>query len=379
MCRGNPSVKILHLSDLHLGKRVYECSMLEEQRVILEQALAMAAGADLTVIAGDIYDRQVPPAEAVAVFDDFLTRMSAQGSPVALIYGNHDSAERIAFGAQLLGGSGIYVSPVYDGAARRIELEDEYGPVHVHLLPFVKPAHVRAALGDMQIEGYTDAVASAIGAMQIDPSARNVLVAHQFVAGAQRSESEEVSVGGLDCVDAGVFAPFDYVALGHLHAQQSLMDGRVRYCGAPLHYAFSECSAGKCALMAELGEKGVLHVERLAFEPVRRMRTLRGTFDALCDVKQTSNDYLQIVLTDEGDVPDAARKLSAVYPNLLQVIYDNARTRALSADFSAGAQEERSPVELFEQLFVMQNGEEMTAAERACLTGMMEKIWEDDA
>lgn len=372
-------MKILHLSDLHLGKRVFETSMLLEQRVILSQALDMADLCDAVVIAGDVYDKPVPPAEAVSLLDHFLTAMSEKGKPVMIVSGNHDSAERVAFGAALMERSGIYVSPAYDGCIRRVELFDEFGPVHVHLLPFVKPAHVRAALCDEAIEGYTAAVRAAIEAMDIDKRARNVLVAHQFVTGGVRSESEEIVVGGVDNVDADVFAPFDYVALGHLHAAQSLCGGRVRYCGAPLAYAFSECGREKAALLVELGEQGEVSVRSLPFTPAHAMRREKGKFADLLDVNKASEDYLQITLTDEEDLPDAARKLQQVYPNLLQVLYDNARTRAAAADFSQEAPAVRSPLELFETLYDMQNGAPVTDAQRALLSGMIERIWEGDA
>jgi len=259
-------MKLLHLSDLHLGKRVYEMSMLEDQRAILDQALAFARRADVTLICGDIYDRPVPPAEAVALFGDFLARMHAQGSAVAFISGNHDSAERIAFGGGLMDQAGVYVSRVYDGTVRRVELEDDFGPVHLHLLPFVKPVHVRAALGqEVGVEDYTDAMEAVIGAMDIDKRARNVLLCHQFVTGAMKSGSEEMSLGGLEDVSAQVFTPFDYVALGHIHRAQQMMGGRVRYCGAPLCYDFGESGAQKAALLVELGKKGEMTVEPLPF------------------------------------------------------------------------------------------------------------------
>lgn len=372
-------MRLLHLSDLHLGKRIYEMSMLDEQRAMLDQALEMARGADVTVIAGDIYDRQVPSAEAVALFDDFLSRMSAQGSPVALISGNHDSAERIAFGARLMDQSGVYVSGVYDGSVRRVELADACGPVHIYLLPFIKPAHVRAALGNEEIEGYTPALRAAVAAMDIDPSARNVLVAHQFVTGAARSESEEISVGGLDNVDADVFDGFDYVALGHLHAAQSLCGGRVRYSGAPLCYAFSECGERKTALLVELGPKGALDVTGLPFVPLHPMRRVRGSFAQLLAPEAGTQDYLQITLTDEDDVPDAVGKLRAVYPNLLELRYDNARTRAAAADFSRMAVAKRAPLEMFAELYLLQNGAPMSDEQRRLAAGMMEKIWEEEA
>lgn len=379
--KGGLAVKLLHISDLHLGKRVFEYAMLEEQRAVLDAVLDYARQADITLIAGDIYDRQVPPESAVALFDEFLTAMSAQGSRVAMISGNHDSAERIAFGARLLHQSGIYVSPVYDGHVLRVELCDEHGPVHIHLLPFVKPAHVRAALGREEIEGYTPAMRAAIAAMEIDPDVRNVLVAHQYVTGARRSESEETVVGGLDNVDVGVFDAFDYVALGHLHAAQSLCGGRVRYCGAPLCYAFSESGAPKQALLVELGEKGALDVRALPLTPIHAMRRLRGRFDALMAPDADSGDaedYLQIVLTDEDDVPDAVSRLRTRYPNMLQLLYDNARTRAAEADFSGATVMSREPVELFEEFYALQNGASMSAEQRALLSGMMERIWEGE-
>lgn len=345
---------------------------------MLAQALELARQADVTVIAGDIYDRQVPPAEAVALFDSFLTRMSAQGSPVLFIAGNHDSAERMAFGAQLMNASGVYAAPVYDGRARRVELADEYGPVYVYLLPFVKPVHVRAALDRPDIEGYTAALAAAIGEMGVDPTARNVLVAHQFVTGGERSESEEIAVGGLDNVDAQVLDAFDYVALGHLHAAQSLCGGRVRYSGAPLPYAFSEAGREKGALLVTLGEKGKLDVQPCPFTPLRRMRRLRGAFDALAR-GEASEDYLQITLTDEDDIPEAAARLSAIYPNLLQLLYDNTRTRAAAVDFSGPALARRDPLALFDELYAKQNGAPMDERRRAYLSGVIERIWEDEA
>ena len=366
----------LHLSDLHLGKRVFEQSMLEEQRAALLQIADWARDADATIIAGDVYDRQVPPAEAVALFDEFLTRMSAQGSPVLLIAGNHDSAERIAFGARLMDGSGVYVSPVYDGSPRCVTLRDAHGEVDVWLMPFIKPAHVRAALGLPELEGYTEAMRAAIAGMALRPGVRSVLVAHQFVTGAARSESEEISVGGLDNVDAEVFSPFCYAALGHLHAPQSLAGGCVRYCGSPLCYAFSECSQVRGALRVTLDAQGGVQAELLPIAPLHPMRRLRGTFETLISGKP-SEDYLQITLTDEEDVPDAAARLRAVYPNLLQVLCDNARTRAAAADFSREALARRAPLALFEELYEKQNGAPMSDAQRQCARSLLEEIFEE--
>lgn len=372
-------MKLLHISDLHLGKRVYEMSMLEDQEIILDQILDFARRADVTLICGDIYDRPVPPAEAVALFHRFLARMYLQGSAVAYISGNHDSAERIAFGGELMEASNVFVSHVYDGTVRRVELSDELGPVHLHLLPFVRPTHVRAALGeDADVTDYTSALSAVIGAMEIDPAARNVLLAHQYVTGAQRSGSEETSVGGLEDVSAQVFEPFDYVALGHIHRQQPLCGGRVRYCGAPLCYDFGETGAQKAALLVELGEKGHLTVEPLPFVPARQMRTVRGSFASLSDPALATQDYIEAVLTDEDDVPEALHRLRAIYPNLLHLRYDNCRTRAGDMNLIA-AQAKRTPQDWVSLLFEEQNGRAMDESQHALIDRLVGEIWEGDA
>lgn len=372
-------MKLLHLSDLHLGKRVYEQSMIEDQRAIIEQILAFARRADVTLISGDIYDRQVPPAEAVSLFDEFLTRMHAQGSPVAFISGNHDSAERIAFGGGLMEDAGVYVSAVYDGQVRRVVLRDEFGEVHLHLLPFIRPSQVVRALG---LEGpldYTAAMREAIGAMALDPGARHVLLAHQFVTGSERSGSEEMSVGGLEDVSASVFEPFDYVALGHIHMTQRLLGGRVCYCGAPLSYDFGERGARKAALLVELGEKGRLSVEPLPFEPLRGMRTVRGSFSEVSDPALCSQDYIEVVLTDEDDVPEAMGRLRAVYPNILHLRYDNARMRADEVEHDRIAAR-RTPQQWFEMLFEQQNGAPMSGEQQEITKALLAQIvGEEDA
>ena len=251
-------MKFIHLSDLHIGKRVNEFSMLEDQKYILAQILELVEKeqADGVILAGDLYDKPVPPAEAVRVLDAFLTRLAKMGAPVFAVSGNHDSAERVAFGAQLFSSRGVYLSPVYDGKVEYISLEDSFGEVRVYLLPFVKPASVRHVFEEEEIDSYQDAVRAAVEHMETDPSVRNVLAAHQFVTGAARCESEEILVGGLDNVDAAVFDGFDYVALGHLHSPQHVGRETVRYCGTPLKYSFSEAEKEQSVTVAEMREKG---------------------------------------------------------------------------------------------------------------------------
>ena len=228
-------MKLLHLSDLHLGKRVKDFSMLEDQQYILAEILRIAGeeAPDAVLIAGDVYDKSVPPAEAVELFDDFLVRLSRLNTQVFVISGNHDSPERVAFGGRLMDSSGIHLSPVYSGQVQPLSLTDPFGTVDFYMLPFLKPAHVRRFFPDSEISSYTDALRTAIGQMPVDPSRRNVLITHQFVTGAQRSDSEDISVGGTDNVDASVFDAFDYVALGHIHGPQHVGRETVRYCGTP--------------------------------------------------------------------------------------------------------------------------------------------------
>ena len=377
-------MKLIHLSDLHLGKRVNEFNMLGDQVYILAQILSIidAEKPDAVLIAGDVYDKSVPPAEAVQLFDDFLYKLSTRYLKVFIISGNHDSAERIAFGGRLMDRSGIYLSPVYSGSVEPLCMEDEYGPVKVFLLPFIKPAHVRRAFPEAEIQSYTDALRTAIAHMNVDKSGRNILVTHQFVTGAARSESEDVSVGGTDNVDAEVFAAFDYVALGHLHGPQSVERETLRYCGTPLKYSFSEAAHEKSVTCVELGEKGDVRIHTVPLKPKHDLREIRGTYMELTDRKYyagtATDDYLHITLTDEEDVPDAIIRLRTVYPNLMKLDYDNKRTRSAVTIGSAQDVEKRSPLELFAEFYEKQNGQAMSEEQRAYAEAMIEKIWEDE-
>ena len=376
-------MKWFHLSDLHLGKRLCEVPLLSDQAHILSQILALTAveRPDGVLIAGDVYDKPVPSAEAVGLLDDFLVRLSRQGVPAYLISGNHDSAERLSFGGRLMAAGGVHVAPVYGGQVEPIVLADQYGPVHLYLLPFLKPAHVRRFFPEASIESYTDAVAAVVSAMEIDPAVRNVLVAHQFVTGSVSCASEEVSVGGTDNVDVSVFDGFDYVALGHLHSPQRAGRDTVRYCGTPLAYSFPEAEQEKSVTVVELKEKGTVSLRTLPLTPLRRLGELRGTYEELtCRQFYEGTDYqsryLRVVLTDEEDVVDAAVKLRMVYPGLMQVAYDNHRTQA--AGIPELESERRSPLELLEEFYEGQNGQPMGDAQRQLARELMEQIWEGE-
>lgn len=376
-------MRFLHLSDLHLGKRVCEFSMLDDQRYILEQILALldTYPVDAVLLAGDLYDKPVPPAEAVRLLDWFLTALSARQLPVFAISGNHDSAERVAFGSHLLAGSRVYVSPVFEGAPAPITLTDEYGPVDVYLLPFLKPAMVRHVWPEEPIESYNDALGCVLRRCAPDPARRSVLVAHQFVAGAAACESEEPSVGGLDCVDAALFDGFDYVALGHLHSPQKVGRDTVRYCGTPLKYSFSEAHQHKSVSLVELKAKGDVAITTLPLTPEHDLRELRGSYMELTDRRSyagtAADDYLHITLTDEQDVPDAMARLRVIYPNLMRLDYDNLRTRENQEITAPERTESITPLEHFAAFYQLQNNQPLTAEQAAFCQQLIEEIWKE--
>lgn len=377
-------MKLIHLSDLHLGKRVNGFPMLEDQAFILRQIREIAAreAPDALLIAGDIYDKPVPPAEAVELFDDFLFALSELVPDVFVISGNHDSPERIAFGSRLMARSGVHLSPVYSGAVEPTVLTDACGEIHVYMLPFIKPVHVRRYFPEEPAETYSQAVATAIAHMDVDPSVRNILVTHQFVTGAVRSDSEDVTVGGTDNVDASVFDPFDYVALGHIHRPQSVGRDTIRYCGTPLKYSFSEMDHQKSVTIAELGAKGDISLRTAPLTPRHDLREIRGTHTELLMLDSyrgtAADDYLRVVLTDEDPVRHALELMRTVYPNIMLLEYDNVRTRT-AADLTRGqTPETRTELELLAELYRRQNGQPLSPAQEGYAAALFDSIREAD-
>ena len=376
-------MKFVHISDLHLGKRIYDFSMLDDQKHILGEILKVidSEAPDAVLIAGDVYDKSIPSIEAVELLDDFLYELSGRDLQVFLISGNHDSPERLAFASRLISPTGIHLSPVYSGAVEPVVLTDGSGPVDIYLLPFVKPAHVRRFFPDAKIESYNDALRTAVEALHIDRSRRNVLVTHQFITGAARSDSEEISVGGTDNVDASVFDGFDYVALGHIHGPQNIGSERIRYCGTPLKYSFSEVSHEKSVTVVDMDKDGDLTVRTVPLRPLHDMREIEGTYEELtyrpAYEGTDTDDYLHITLTDEEDVPDAIGKLRLIYPNLMCLDYNNSRTRAAGMLSDIADVERRSPLDLFGEFYEQQNGRPMSDEQEAFAREIMEKIWEE--
>lgn len=377
----------MHLADLHLGKRVNGFSMMEDQEYILNRILEIMEEEqpDGLLIAGDVYDKTIPPAEAVRLMDDFLTAVAAKHVPVFLISGNHDSAERVAFGHQLMQGSGIWISPVYDGIIRHHTLEDRWGEVNIYLIPFLRPSVVRSFFPDVEIEDYTVALRTIIEELQVDTSRRNVVLAHQFVTAAgalpETCDSEQLSVGGLDRVDGSVFSPFDYTALGHLHGPQRVGSETIRYAGSPLKYSFSELHQKKSVTVAELRAKGETEIRQIPLQPRREMIELRGTFEEILEEArkkgELQTDYYHMILTDETDVVDALSRLREYYPNIMLLDYDNRRTRSQKEVEQLDRVEERTPGELFAALYEQQNGQEMDSDRKEYLDGLIREIWEE--
>ncbi|MDE7301114.1 MAG: exonuclease SbcCD subunit D [Clostridia bacterium] len=378
-------MKFIHTADLHLGKRYAGLSLCDDQKYILDEMLKVVdrEKPDAFIIAGDVYDKSVPPESAVELFDGFLSALAKRGVKVFIAYGNHDSAERLAFGASLMSPCGVHVSPIYTGVTEPIALRDEFGSLNVYLLPFIKPATVKRFLGE-DISTYTQAVAAAIENMKIDPSARNVLVAHQFVTGSLSSGSEEFTVGDVGNVDLEVFKDFDYVALGHIHGAQNVSkDGRVRYSGTPLKYSLSEKDNKKSLTIVELKGKGDLKITQAPLTPMRDVKEIRGTYDeitnrAFYENKPFRGDLLHVVLTDEDEVYDAIGKLRIIYPNVMSIRYDNARTKSGAEIEDIAEVASRSPAELFSALYEMQNNRPLSDEQTKIVASLIEKVWGDE-
>ena len=377
-------MKIIHLSDLHLGKRVNEYSMIPDQEYILKQIeeIIREEEPEAVVLAGDIYDKSVPSAEAVVLFDRFLNEIVSPQRKVFVISGNHDSAERLAFGGRLMEGSGLFISEIYNGAVKPVILRDDWGDVCIYLLPFIKPVHVREAFPEEKIESFTDALRTAVSAMNIDPSKRNVLVTHQFVTGASRCDSETASVGGTDAVDGAVFDGFDYVALGHIHGPQSVGKETLRYCGTPLKYSFSEMDHKKSVTVVELKEKGEVQIRTRELVPLHDLREIRGTYMELADRQNYEgtavDDYLHVVLTDEEDVYDAFSRLRGIYPNIMKLDYDNLRTRTQGHAQAVAEAKKYSETELLDMLYEQQNGCGMNEEQRKWAEELFAKLKEEN-
>lgn len=352
--------------------------MLEDQRYILKKITDIVDRSDIcgVIIAGDIYDKSVPSAEAVALCDEFITGLARTGASIFIISGNHDCPERLAFGREIMETSGIYIAPVFDGKLKKVRIEKDGEKADIYLMPFLKPIHVRRYYEDKNISDYNDAVSAVLQNIEPDKSAVNILVAHQFVTGAKQCDSEEVSVGGIDNVSSELFKDFDYVALGHIHGPQNIGRETVRYCGSPLKYSASEANHQKSITIIDIQGKNVqISYENLT--PLRDVRKLCGTYEDITlranYIYTNTEDYVYITLTDEEEIPDAIGKLRSIYPNIIKLDYDNTRTRQ-NKTLEIKDIEKKSALQLFDEFYETQNNQKMNEEQEKLITALMEEI-----
>ena len=371
-------MRFFHLSDLHIGKQLFRYHLTEEQTDILHQIAEAARQRrpDAILIAGDVYDKAVPAAEAVRMLDDFLTELSEirPDIPVLLIAGNHDSKERLEFASRLLARQNIYISALppetEEDFLRKVTLEDEFGQVHFYLMPFIKPGHVRKWYGET-IESYDQAVHVLLEREQIDTSDRNVLLTHQFYVNGtvlpERSDSEVITVGNIDSVDVSALEKFDYAAIGHIHRGQIVREERFRYCGSPYPYSVGEGNQQKGILEVTLAEKGSQpEIIQIPLEPKRTVSQFRGNLKEALQLagEDRYEDYISLILTDEQTPFELRETLQNYFPRLLQVRFDNAQTRAILADKTADV-ETTDPMEIFSGFFEELHGRRLNEQETA--------------
>lgn len=376
-------MKFLHLSDLHLGKNLNGFSLYQDQAYILHQVVQIAQNEQIeaVIIAGDIFDKSVPNSQAIQLFDEFLTSWAELNLPVFIISGNHDNAQRVAFGANLFKQNNIFISPVYNGNISPITLEDNFGKINFYLLPFLKPTTVRNFFPDEEITSYNQAIEVALKNISLNTNERNILIAHQFVTGAYICDSEDIVVGGIDNIDANLFQDFDYVALGHLHTPQTVLRESIRYCGTLLKYSFSEINQEKSLTIVDFFTKNDINIKTIPLSPLHDMRKLKGSY---ADLTLKSNyehtnttDYLAIILTDEEDIPDAINRLRSIYPNIMQLSYENTRTNTAKQLANIDIHNLKSPLTLFKEFYTQQNNQDLNTEQNAILEELIHDIWEE--
>ncbi len=377
-------MRILHLGDLHFGKRVNNLPLIEDQRYMNEEIYKVIdeQGIDAVMIAGDVYDKSVPSEEAVSMLDDFLYELGRRKKPILIIAGNHDSAERLSFGDRWIEVADIYISPVYNGEAKKVTLKDNYGKINFYLMPFVKPNVIKHCFPDEEIETYTDALGVAIRHMNVAPSERNIILSHQFVTGSTGDGSEdELYVGGSSNVDSSVYDMFDYAALGHIHKPQDVDHNTVRYCGSPMKFSFNEEKQEKGLTIVEIKEKGDVSVEIIPTKPLRDFVTLRGTYAELKkgNAEVGPDDFVSIILTDEEHIPNAFSNLATVYKGIQKITYDNKRSNNKETADGTERSLDLKPIEIMEEFYQLRNGKKMSDEQAAYIEQLIDEIWGGEA
>ena len=378
-------MRILHLADLHLGRSLSEFSLIELQKEFLTQIIHTVSEKkiDAVLIAGDVYDRTMPSIHAVQLLNGFLSALSRIKTPVLLIAGNHDSAERLSFLSGVLGMQGIYIVGEYELGAQPVTLYDEFGPVHFYLLPFFRPGAIRSQLPDVRIETYDDAVRAAVDHMNVNGSERSVLLAHHFVCAAGQmplqSDSEMPFLGGLELVHASSFDDFDYVALGHLHHPQKVGRETVRYAGSPIQYSLGEADSRKSFVIAELNEKGNLSVELIPIRLSAALRSVRGRLSDIMNLPSDENDgdFLAVQLTDENPVYDAMQTLRTRYPRVVSVRRERDMVSSAPGVLPIASVRDTDPLSLFDRFCEEVTGYPLTDAERSDIQSILTEAHEE--
>lgn len=362
-------MKILHLADLHLGKRVNEMSMIEDQKYILDQIIMLVKeeGVQIVLLCGDIYDKSIPTIEAIHLLDEFLDKLSQMEVKVLMISGNHDSIDRLSFGKSLFKRSNLYIASQFQDEIEKLTIKEGEITINFYMLPFVKPAYISHKF-ELQTESYEECFRYLIGHTKINEDETNILLTHQFITAnktdPQLSDSETSSLGGIDNIDFHVFDPFDYVALGHIHKPQAMGRDMVRYAGSILKYSFSEIHMDKKAVILTINENKDIKLSFHPLKPLRDMREIECSLEELmkkeCEIGNTQ-DYMHVILTDEEQILDAIGKVRTVYPNVMQISFKNRRhmKQLESIQIKEDQISDQSPMELFEQFYKMQNHIEM--------------------
>ena len=377
-------MKLMHLSDLHLGKLVLEQSMIDDQKYILNQIIDIVKKekVDIVLIAGDVYDKSIPTIEAVNLFSNFLTKLYKLKVLVFVISGNHDSKDRLSFGNELFVYNGIYIEGIFNGNLRCETINDKYGKLNIYMLPFIKPVEIKRFYRDEIIDTYEDAIKCILKHSSINKSERNIIMVHQFVTSLGedviRSDSESISLGGIDNIDVTLFKDFDYVAMGHIHGPQKVGRETVRYSGSPLKYSFSEVNQKKSVCIIEFNSKGDINISKIPLIPIRDMRVIKGPFDKLISKEiinlENKNDYLDVILTDDDYIINAIGKLRKFYPNILKLEYENKISSNEILDNIDIDKNNMFPIDLFSEFYKMQNGIELSTKKKKIIEEVIKEV-----
>lgn len=369
-------MKFIHLSDLHIGKKLNGYSLITDQEYILNQILKEidSIKPDGIFISGDVYDKSIPPTEAVFLFDYFLTELEKRQLKVFIIYGNHDSGERVSFANKILQNKDIYISNKYEKDIQKITLYEKGNVFNIYLLPFIKPIDVRKYYENEDIKDYNDAVKVVIDDLKIDKSQINIILSHQFLTGSVTCESEEFSVGGMDNVDAMNYYDFDYVALGHLHRAQSVLMDKIRYSGTVLKYSVSEKNHIKSITVVDIDSKDDIKISTIPLKPLRDLREIEKPLQQIIDEESDSDDFIAVVLTDEEEDINAYSILSQKFKNILSLSYKNKRTQQNKEIEISDDTIKKSTLEMFEELYEIQNLNKLSDEQKNVLKDILQEM-----